>query len=682
MAFPMASLLRWGIIGTGKIAHAFARGLTDSQTGRLVAVGSRAADTSLRFGREHGLDDDACHASYEALLAASDVEAVYISTPHPGHAEWSIKAAEAGKHILCEKPLAMNHAEAMAVVEAAQLHGVFLMEAFMYRCHPQTARLVELVRAGAIGNVGVIQAAFSFRTQGLPTSRLLDPSLGGGGILDVGCYPVSVARLLVGAAQGLPFVDPLDFHAVGKLGDTGVDDHTVAVASFPGGITAQLATGIRLQHDNTLRIYGDAGHFVVPEPFTPAYAGGTSRILLHRSGSATPEEICIETPAAPYSLYTLEADHVAAHLEARQSPAMPWADTLGNMQTLDRWRAAIGLTYPLELATAPDASLTVAKRPLRRRSDAPIPSARVPGLDKPVSRLVMGCDNQRTYPHASALFDRFYELGGNAFDTAWLYHGGLQERLLGQWLRNRGALREEVVIIGKGAHTPACDSANLSAQLLASLERLQTDYVDIYVMHRDNPAIPAGEFVETLNEHHRAGRVRAFGGSNWSIDRVEEANAYAAAHGLQPFTVVSNNLSLARMVEPVWGGCVTASDPASLAWFERHGLALFSWSSQARGFFLEHAPASAVGNHPSAAEIVRCWHSEDNVRRRERAVTLARERGVQPINVALAYVLAQPFPTFALFGPRTLEEIRTSLPGLGLGLSAAEVAWLDLRGER
>ena len=344
----MATLLQWGILGTGNIAHAFAHGLTHSATGKLVAVGSRSAGTAEKFGQEFGLPTATCHASYEALLADPAVQAVYLSNPHPGHAEWSIRCAEAGKHILCEKPLAMNHAEGMVVIEAARRHDVFLMEAFMYRCHPQTLRLVELIRAGAIGPVRTVQATFSFRAGNNPHSRLLDPELGGGGILDVGCYPTSITRLIAGAAQGLPFADPLDLQAVGHLGGTGVDDYSIAVANFPGDMVGQLAAGVRVTQENVVRIYGEDGHIVVPAPWSPTRDGGTSRFYLHRPGQTQPEEYRFETPAGAVAyLYTLEADHVAAHISARQSPAMSWADSLGNLKTLDRWRAAIGLVYPV-----------------------------------------------------------------------------------------------------------------------------------------------------------------------------------------------------------------------------------------------------------------------------------------------------------------------------------------------
>ena len=352
----MSSLLNWGILGTGKIAHAFATGLTHSKTGQLAAVGSRAAETAHQFGDEFGLTRTACHASYESLLADPGVQAIYLSNPHPGHAQWAIRCAEAGKHILCEKPLAMNQGEALLMIEAARRHDVFLMEAFMYRCHPQTSRLVQLIREGAIGAVRVIQATFSFRAPADPAARLLNPDLGGGGILDVGCYPVSMSRLLAGAACGQPFADPVEFHAVGHLGSTGVDDYAVAVASFPGDVVAQIACGVRVAQENSLRVYGDAGYLLVPNPWSPGRDGGMSRIVLHEEDRPEPREIRIETPAGRSAyLYTIEADHVAAHLAKRQSPAMSWADSLGNMRTLDRWRKAIGLAYPMEWNAATEA---------------------------------------------------------------------------------------------------------------------------------------------------------------------------------------------------------------------------------------------------------------------------------------------------------------------------------------
>ena len=264
------------------------------------------------------------------------------------------------------------------------------------------------------------------------------------------------------------------------------------------------------------------------------------------------------TVASTVSLYGAEADTVARSLDGRQgrSPAMSWDDTLGNMETLDRWRAAIGLVYDAEKPDHP--VRTLHGRPLTRRTSAPMTYASVPGAELPLSRLVMGCDNQPSTSHATAIFDEYFECGGNTFDTAHIYGGGEQERLLGWWMKHRG-IRDLVAVISKGAHSPNCFPAKVSDQLRQSLDRLQTDRADVYFLHRDNLDVPVAEFIDVLNEHVEAGRIGAFGGSNWTAARIAEANAYAEQSGKRGFAAVSNNFSLARMIDPVWPGCIAAS---------------------------------------------------------------------------------------------------------------------------
>ncbi len=664
----MSEKLAWGILGTGRIAGIFAKGLARSRTGRLVAVGSRTQASAERFGQEFGVERR--HASYAALLADSTVDAVYISTPHSLHAEWAIRAAEAGKHILCEKPLTLNHAEAMAVIEAARRADVFLMEAFMYRCHPQTARLVELIREKAIGEVRVIQATFSFRSAYEPAGRLFSNELAGGGILDVGCYCTSMARLIAGAAAGRDFAEPIELKATGQLCPTGVDAYTVATLRFPGGILASLATGIEVDQESVVRIFGTEGSILVPVPWVPTPQGGSTRILVQRKGEAGPQEIIVEDSLG---LYALEADAVAAHLARREPPPplMSWDDTLGNMRALDRWRASIGVVYDAEQAEA--GRPTLHGRELAPRSGHGMQYGPIAGVAIAVSRLVMGVDNQTAMPHAAVMFDDFFEQGGNCFDTAHIYGQGACERVLGQWIKDRG-IREQVVILDKGAHTPWCNPRDMSTQLLESLERLQTDYIDLYLLHRDNPEVPVGEFVDALNLQKKAGHIRAFGVSNWTPARIDEANDYASARDLDGIVAVSNHFSLARMIEPVWSGCLSASDAQSRAWLMERQIPLLAWSSQARGFFAGRAHRE----DRSDAELVRCWYSEDNFRRLERAQELAARLGVQPINVALAYVLCQPFPTFALIGPRTLAETRIAMRALTIGLEPQDLYRLNL----
>jgi predicted dehydrogenase/aryl-alcohol dehydrogenase-like predicted oxidoreductase len=663
----MSEKLAWGILSTGRIAHTFAQGVQQSETGVLAAVGSRSQASADKFGDE--LKIPRRHGSYEALLADKDVQAVYIATPHPGHAEWAIKAAEAGKHLLCEKPVGLNHAEAMAIIEAAQAHKVFFMEAFMYRCHPQMAKLVELIREKVIGDVRVIQVAFSFQCGYNLESRLLNHKLGGGGILDVGCYCVSMANLIAGAANGKECCEPLEVKGTAVIGAASrVDEYAVASVKYPGNVLAQLATGVQANQENVVRVFGSTGMIFVPQPWG-GNRNGPTKLIVRKYAEKEPQEVLIEDSR---HLYAMEADMVGRNIARGQapSPAMTIADSLANMKTTDMWRAAIGLQYD---CVKPDAVPTITRRPLAVRKEHNMKFGPIAGLEKPVSRMIMGAMGGDNGPYAAVMYDDFIERGGNAFDTAYIYGGGACDRGLGSYIKNRG-IRKQVVVIGKGAHTPFCTPEWLTKQLKESLDRLQTDFVDIYIMHRDNPDVPVGEFVTVLNEHQHAGRMTVFGGSNWTLARVEAFNAYAEAHGLKSMSLVNNNFALARMVDPVWAGCITSVDAASRAWFTKTQMPLFSWSSQARGFFTDRSRP----DDKSDKELARCWYSEDNFQRKQRAEELAKKRGVLPINIALAYVLCQPFPTYALIGPRTLAETRTALPGLDVKLTPEEMRWLNL----
>jgi len=659
--------LKWGLLATGNISKAFAQGVQHSQLGVLTAVGSRRLESAQALASKFQIP--AAYGSYDELLADPEVDAVYISTPHPLHAEWIIKAAESGKHVLCEKPLTLNHAEAMVAAEAARANGVLLMEAFMVRCHPFIGILRTLIEEKIIGEIRIIRSTFSFQASYDPQSRLFSNALGGGGILDVGCYTTTLARLIAGMATGQPFASPEHVSGAAYLLETGVDGWAVATLKFPGGILAQISTGVLLNQENGVFIYGSEGAIRIPNCWIPAKEGGKISIWVKPQGKDE-YEVPVETDQW---LYALEADAFARALADGKTsvPEVPIEDTLDNMLTLDRWRAVIDLVYKSEKPSNDFPTRT--GRPLRKHARSEMKYGKVPGLDAQISRLVLGCDNQLTMPHASVVFDDFFERGGNAFDTAYMYGAGLQERLLGHWMQSRN-IRNEVFVIGKGAHTPFCEPKFIEPQLDQTLERLQSGFVDLYLMHRDNPEIPAGEFVDVLNDLVRRGKIRAFGGSNWSIARTSEANAYAAANGLQGFAALSNNFSLARMVDPVWAGCASASDADSKTWLQKTGTALFAWSSQARGFFTPRAGEDKLSDQ----ELARCWYSPENFQRRDRAIELATQKQTTPINIALAYVLHQAFPTFALIGPRTIAEIQSSFTGLAISLTPQEMAWLDL----
>lgn len=661
--------LAWGILGTGNIARTFATQLATANAGQCLAVASRTPEKAGAFGDK--FDIPRRYENYEALLDDSDVDVVYVSTPHPFHAEWAIRALEAGKHILCEKPMTLNFAQAEAVVEAARASDRFLMEAFMYRCHPQTARLVELLSSGVIGEIGVIQATHSYRTNFVQRSRIFSPELGGGGILDVGGYPISMVRRLAGVAVGEPFVDPIDFAGYGRIGKSGVDEYAVGVLKFPRDVVAQVSSGVRASQGGPMvRISGSEGEIHVPAPWTcgDRNAGPYTSKLTVRGRDGSSEEL-IESQVGRYAH---EANHVADCIAEglRQSPLMSWDDTLGNMATLDRWRDGLGLRYPHE---SPKRVTTVTRLPLARQGAAHMTYGRIAGVEIPISQLVLGRGVAVDMRDSGPTMDSFFEQGGNCFDTAFIYDKGEREKTVGQWLTNR-ELRREAVIIGKGAHTPNCNPEALDRELKISLDRLQTDYIDIYMLHRDNAGIPVGEFIDALNRHVDAGRVHAIGVSNWSIERISQANVWAEANGMRGFVAVSNQYSLARpLVKQIWAGCVDVGDPESLFWFERTQTALIPWSSQSQGFFVRGHPAER-----SERQMVRCWYGDDNFERLRRARELAAERGFEAVHVALAWVLTQPFPTFPVIGPRNLRELNSSMRGLDLELTPEELRWLDL----
>ncbi|GMK41243.1 oxidoreductase [Paenibacillus sp. CCS19] len=303
---------------------------------------------------------------------------------------------------------------------------------------------------------------------------------------------------------------------------------------------------------------------------------------------------------------------------------------------------------------------------------------KVEGLDKPVARLMKGTDYfaHDAYEKASANLDAYFAIGGNSLDTAHIYCGGQSEEVIGRYLRERGT-RDQWVILTKGAHHdqngPRVSREAIRSDLMTSLERLQVDTIDMYGLHRDDPNVPAGEVIEILNEHIKSGAVQTIGVSNWKWRRIQEANDYAAAKGLVGFSFSSPNLSLAKANEPFWAGCVSA-DEETIRWHEANQLPLFSWSSQARGFFTGRFSKEDRSN----ADLVRVFYSDDNWERYERAKQLAEEKQVTQIQIALAYVLNQSFPTCALIGAQSLEELGSCDEGSRVKLTREEMNWLDL----
>jgi predicted dehydrogenase len=335
----VANGLRWGILGTGNIARQFTAGLKTSQRGnRAVAVGSRAIETAKHFAQTHELDR--FYGTYDALLADREVDAIYVSLPNTLHHEWTIRALRAGKHVLCEKPFAMSVAEAQEMFDAAKRAGKLVVEAFMYHSHPVTDAIKRAIADGAIGRLQLIRASFCYRTIRTDVNVRFKPELGGGGLLDTGCYCVNFARTFAQA-------EPTRISVFGRMHHTGVDDLVVANLEFPGGIFALFSIGTQVQANNVAQLCGSEGYIEIPVPWKPpqlraeysiAYSAPPRMDNLTTSAPTTAPPRKTFHVDAPATLYALEADDFAATVLDGRPPRITEADTIGNTRVLDEMR--------------------------------------------------------------------------------------------------------------------------------------------------------------------------------------------------------------------------------------------------------------------------------------------------------------------------------------------------------
>jgi predicted dehydrogenase len=336
----MTEPLSFGIIGTGGIASDFATALSKSKRCRVVNVVGSSPEKARGFADKFRIP--AAAASLDEFVKDPKVQAVYVATPHPSHEAQAIACIEAKKHVLCEKPMTIDAAGTERVVAAAKKHGVFLMEAFMYRCHPLMKELIARLEAGVIGDIRHVRADFSFRVPRDPKGRLFDPKLGGGGILDVGGYPVSFARLIAGLIEGKPFDEPIKVQAIGTLGPTGADETATALLSFKSGFNATVSCAVHHEGGRTTVVFGEKGRIVLSDPWIPGSDRQSQEtgFTVYVDGK-DPEVVPVRTDVATYAI---EAELVAATLPALEGPwpAMSWADSIGNMRVLDAWRAALG----------------------------------------------------------------------------------------------------------------------------------------------------------------------------------------------------------------------------------------------------------------------------------------------------------------------------------------------------
>lgn len=324
-------VVKWGILGTGKIAKRFMQAAFYVPEAQVVAVGSREQHTADQFGAQYGVPKR--YGSYDALLSDPEVEIVYVATPHTLHAENTLAALQAGKHVLCEKPFTLNAQQAERVIQAARASGKFVMEGMWTRCFPVVREIVRRIQAGELGEIRYLQADFGFRPAFNPASRLFAPELGGGALLDVGVYPVALAFLVLGA--------PTQIVSHATLGATGVDELCSVLFLYDNGAQAVLSASLQVEMPKQANICGTLARIHMPTPWWKP-----SEAYLVRNDGTT-----------EHLLYPYEGDglqfeirhvHDCLHQGLTESPRMPLDETLAIMRVLDMLRAQWGVRYPSE----------------------------------------------------------------------------------------------------------------------------------------------------------------------------------------------------------------------------------------------------------------------------------------------------------------------------------------------
>ena len=323
--------IRWGILGTGRIAGDFATGLAAESDAEIVAVGSRAQHTADEFADRFAIPNR--HPTYDALAADPDVDIIYIATPHTLHKENTISCLNAGKAVLCEKPFAINGAEAQEMIECARANGIFLMEAMWTRFLPHIREMVRRIEDGQIGEIRLFQGDFCYRAPVNPASRAFNPDLGGGALLDIGVYPISLVHHLLGG--------PARIASLAHLGETGVDELAGMLFQYEDGALAVMSTAVRANTPHSLHISGTKGEIRAHDALVgPVRVHDPSR--RPRAGDGTPRFI-----GNGWNYQAVECGRCLRE-GLTEHELMPLDESLAIMRLMDGLREDWGLRYPME----------------------------------------------------------------------------------------------------------------------------------------------------------------------------------------------------------------------------------------------------------------------------------------------------------------------------------------------
>ena len=301
---------------------------------------------------------------------------------------------------------------------------------------------------------------------------------------------------------------------------------------------------------------------------------------------------------------------------------------------------------------------------------------KIDGLDKQISKIILGNDNQKKYSAAARLWDYFYQYGGNTFDNSIYYRNGENEKFLGKWIKTNKNENNITVIskVGEESSQPS----EISDLLDNSLERFQLNKIDILILHHDNKNIPIQEFVDAFNELKSLRKIKIFGISNISKDRFDFSLKWSKQNNKTPFSIINNQLSLAKMEKPLWPDCISISNKDYLKYLENNNITHFAWSSQARGFFINESFIKKIFRRKFHKYLKNCFYSIENIERKKRAEKLAKKYNCKANDIALSWVINQRFPSYAIIGSRNISQLRYSINSHKIKLTDQEKSWLNL----
>ena len=299
----------------------------------------------------------------------------------------------------------------------------------------------------------------------------------------------------------------------------------------------------------------------------------------------------------------------------------------------------------------------------------------IAGLEKKISKIILGNDKQKKYTAASKLWDFYYENGGNAFDNSIYYRGGESEKFLGKWIKSR-CLERNIVLISKVGEESSQPSEIFNL-LQKSLERLQSNIADILILHHHSKQVPINEYIDALNEIKSSGKIKLFGISNISKERFDESLKWSNTNNKTPFSIINNQFSLAKMEKPLWPDCLSINSKDYIKYLENKNINHFAWSSQARGFFIKENFIKKFLRRKFHRHLKDCFYSTDNIEKRKRAEELSYKYNCSSNDIALSWVIDQKFPSYAIIGPKNNSELRFSMNSINILLSDEDKKWLS-----